>query len=57
MAEAPTVQQDLAALKQELVVGAAQVASIGLVPLTQGNLSIRDVAKRSYPDDAARLSI
>lgn len=42
MAEAPTVQQDLAALKQELVVGAAQVASIGLVPLTQGNLSIRD---------------
>ena len=43
MAEAPTVQQDLASLKQELIAGAAQVASIGLVPLTQGNLSIRDV--------------
>jgi ribulose-5-phosphate 4-epimerase/fuculose-1-phosphate aldolase len=34
--------QDLIELKQELVVGAAQVASIGLVPLTQGNLSLRD---------------
>ncbi len=34
--------QDLNGLKQELVAGAAQVASIGLVPLTQGNLSLRD---------------
>ena len=34
--------QDMAALKQELVEGAALVASIGLVPLTQGNLSLRD---------------
>ena len=32
------------ALKQELIDGAAQVASIGLVPLTQGNLSLRDPA-------------
>ena len=30
------------ALKQELVDGAALVAGIGLVPLTQGNLSLRD---------------
>lgn len=34
--------QSLLSLKQELVEGAAQVASIGLVPLTQGNLSLRD---------------
>ena len=33
---------DLLALKQELVEGAALVAGIGLVPLTQGNLSLRD---------------
>ena len=33
---------DMLALKQELVAGAALVASIGLVPLTQGNLSLRD---------------
>ena len=32
----------LLALKQELIAGAAQVAGIGLVPLTQGNLSLRD---------------
>ena len=37
-----TASQDLNGLKQELVDGAAQVASIGLVPLTQGNLSLRD---------------
>ena len=37
-------QPDLLALKQELVEGAALVASIGLVPLTQGNLSLRDPA-------------
>lgn len=34
--------QDQFALKQELIAGAAQVARIGLVPLTQGNLSLRD---------------
>ncbi|MDE2637759.1 MAG: class II aldolase/adducin family protein [Chloroflexota bacterium] len=37
-----TSSRDLAGLKQELVDGAALVASIGLVPLTQGNLSLRD---------------
>ena len=37
-----TAAQDMLGLKQELVDGAAQVASIGLVPLTQGNLSLRD---------------
>ncbi len=37
-----TAAQNLSRLKQELVDGAAQVASIGLVPLTQGNLSLRD---------------
>ena len=37
-----TSAQDMSRLKQELVDGAAQVASIGLVPLTQGNLSLRD---------------
>ncbi len=35
---------DIVSLKQELVEGAALVASIGLVPLTQGNLSLRDPA-------------
>ncbi len=34
----------MVSLKQELVDGAALVASIGLVPLTQGNLSLRDPA-------------
>ena len=34
----------LLSLKQELIDGAALVASIGLVPLTQGNLSLRDPA-------------
>ncbi len=37
-----TAAQDMRGLKRELVEGAAQVASIGLVPLTQGNLSLRD---------------
>ena len=32
----------LVSLKEELIAGAALVASIGLVPLTQGNLSLRD---------------
>lgn len=37
-----TSAQDLMRLKQELIDGAAQFASIGLAPLTQGNLSLRD---------------
>ena len=37
-----SAEKDLVTLKQELVDGAALVASIGLVPLTQGNLSLRD---------------
>ncbi|MCY3796164.1 MAG: class II aldolase/adducin family protein [Chloroflexi bacterium] len=50
---------DLLSLKQELIAGAALVASIGLVPLTQGNLSLRDpdsglilVTPHDYPYDA-----
>ena len=35
---------DVVSLKQELVEGAALVASIGLVPLTQGNLSCEILA-------------
>ncbi|MDE2637452.1 MAG: class II aldolase/adducin family protein [Chloroflexota bacterium] len=42
MAESFATTTDMLALKQELVDGAALVASIGLVPLTQGNLSLRD---------------
>ena len=42
MAEAAAGAQSLTSLKQELIEGAAQVARIGLVPLTQGNLSLRD---------------
>ena len=42
MAKAAAGAQNLTSLKQELVDGAALVASIGLVPLTQGNLSLRD---------------
>ena len=37
-----TGSHDLTSLKQELIEGAALVAGIGLVPLTQGNLSLRD---------------
>ena len=37
-----TASHNINGLKKELVDGAAQVASIGLVPLTQGNLSLRD---------------
>jgi ribulose-5-phosphate 4-epimerase/fuculose-1-phosphate aldolase len=44
MAKAAAGAQSLMSLKQELIEGAAQVASIGLVPLTQGNLSLRDPA-------------
>ena len=42
MVKAAVKQQDLVSLKQELIAGAALVASIGLVPLTQGNVSLRD---------------
>ena len=42
MGNAAAGTQSLLSLKQELVEGAAQVAGIGLVPLTQGNLSLRD---------------
>lgn len=42
MAETLSATRDLLSLKQELVDGAALVASVGLVPLTQGNLSLRD---------------
>ncbi len=42
MAEPIAATTDMLSLKQELVDGAALVASIGLVPLTQGNLSLRD---------------
>ncbi len=48
----------LLSLKEELIAGAAQVASIGLVPLTQGNLSLRDpqsgnilITPHDYPYD------
>ncbi len=58
MAGTPKAVADLTPLKQELVAGAAQVASIGLVPLTQGNLSLRDpnsghilITPHDYPYD------
>ncbi|MCY4020134.1 MAG: class II aldolase/adducin family protein [Chloroflexi bacterium] len=48
----------IASLKEELIAGAALVASIGLVPLTQGNLSLRDpqsghilITPHDYPYD------
>ncbi len=50
--------QDLTALKRQLVEGAEQVAGIGLLPLTQGNLSLRDplsglvlITPHDYPYD------
>ena len=53
-----TAAPGIIGLKQELVDGAAQVASIGLVPLTQGNLSLRDpgsghvlITPHDYPYD------
>ena len=53
--------RDLVSLKRQLVDGAAQVASIGLVPLTQGNLSLRDpqsghvlITPHDYPYDQLR---
>ncbi|MCY4539310.1 MAG: class II aldolase/adducin family protein [Chloroflexi bacterium] len=42
MAKAAAGTENLTSLKQQLIAGAALVASIGLVPLTQGNLSLRD---------------
>ena len=58
MSEPLSNRQHLIALKQQLVKGAGQVAQIGLVPLTQGNLSLRDpisgiilVTPHDYPYD------
>ncbi len=58
MARAVSDTRQLTALKEELIAGAAQVASIGLVPLTQGNLSLRDpqsghvlITPHDYPYD------
>ena len=44
MPQSPTDAPGLTALKNELIAGAAQVARMDLVPLTQGNLSLRDPA-------------
>ena len=58
MAKAVYGTEALLSLKEELIAGAAQVASIGLVPLTQGNLSLRDpqsgnilITPHDYPYD------
>ena len=58
MAKAVYGRDALAALKEELIAGAALVARIGLVPLTQGNLSLRDpqsgsilITPHDYPYD------
>ncbi len=58
MAISANAMESLTALKEELIAGAAQVASIGLVPLTQGNLSLRDphsghilITPHDYPYD------
>ncbi len=58
MAKAVYGTDALLSLKEELIAGAAQVASIGLVPLTQGNLSLRDpqsgnilITPHDYPYD------
>lgn len=58
MSKADPGADALAALKEELIAGAALVASIGLVPLTQGNLSLRDpqsgnilITPHDYPYD------
>ena len=62
MAQPLSATTDLLALKHELVEGAALVASIGLVPLTQGNLSLRDPASgrilmtpHDYPYDQLKV--
>ncbi len=61
MAKSAVYTGELLSLKQELIAGAALVASIGLVPLTQGNLSLRDpdsglilVTPHDYPYDALK---
>ncbi len=58
MAKAVYGTDALVSLKEELIAGAALVASIGLVPLTQGNLSLRDpqsgnilITPHDYPYD------
>lgn len=58
MAKAVYGADALVSLKEELIAGAALVASIGLVPLTQGNLSLRDpqsghilITPHDYPYD------
>lgn len=58
MAKAVAGADALEPLKKELIAGAALVASIGLVPLTQGNLSLRDpqsgnilITPHDYPYD------
>ena len=58
MSQSALNRQRLASLKQQLVEGTSQVADIGLVPLTQGNLSLRDpmsglilITPHDYPYD------
>ncbi len=58
MAKAVYGTDALVSLKEELIAGAALVANIGLVPLTQGNLSLRDpqsgnilITPHDYPYD------
>ncbi len=58
MAKAAYGADALVSLKEELIAGAALVARIGLVPLTQGNLSLRDpqsgnilITPHDYPYD------
>ncbi len=58
MSQLGSNRQHLTSLKQHLVEGAGQVAKIGLVPLTQGNLSLRDpmsglilITPHDYPYD------
>lgn len=58
MSQSASNRRRLDALKQQLIEGASQVADIGLVPLTQGNLSLRDplsglilITPHDYPYD------
>lgn len=58
MSQSASNRRRLDALKQQLIEGAGQVADIGLVPLTQGNLSLRDplsglilITPHDYPYD------
>lgn len=70
MSQSASNRRRLDALKQQLIEGAGQVADIGLVPLTQGNLSLRDplsglilITPHDYPydqltaDDVAALDL